>query len=238
LISNDYQNQGFAVCPVYGASEIEKIKSFAVEWIFKTIESAAGSTVSRDLPIDGYHQWIRKFGADHPGYSHGEAFRAPSRHQVPPQEIRDILINQKLTDALKSLGISKFSLWDEGLGWLAYRFVRPDHGDGYPLSRKEWGPAKKVISVYVPVVGYSANETISFVPGSHLKEYPHFLPKETKFRHDEFRLSPEVTALEQLRPALRPGEVILFHPKTLHTEEITGGNTTRLSLEFRILPNE
>ena len=44
---------------------------------------------------------------------------------------------------------NKFTFWDEGLGWLAFRLVRPGFGDGYPLSKKEWGIAKDVISCWI-----------------------------------------------------------------------------------------
>ncbi len=109
-------------------------------------------------------------------------------------------------------------------------------GDGYPLSRKEWGIATNVVSCWVPIIGYSPNETLALVPGSHLKDYEKRLPTDGKFRKGEYRLSEEYNNLELYRPKLERGEVIIYHPKTLHSEDVVASNITRLNLEFRIDP--
>ncbi|MBS0624636.1 MAG: phytanoyl-CoA dioxygenase family protein [Verrucomicrobia bacterium] len=178
-----------------------------------------------------YHSW----GAE-AGVPHGEMLRAKNRHTHANEEIRSILINGALKEMLARAGVDKFQLWDEGLGWLAFRFIRPRPGDGYPFSCKNWGPAKQVLSVWLPIVGFAQELMIHLIPGSHLKEYPKYLPTDTHFTKDEYRLDYTPSEDECLRPQLSEGEALLFHPKTLHAEEIQKGTQTRFNLEFRIVP--
>ncbi|MDC0110944.1 phytanoyl-CoA dioxygenase family protein, partial [Alphaproteobacteria bacterium] len=130
-----------------------------------------------------------------------------------------------------------FTLWDEGLGWLAFRLIRPGFSDGYPFSRKDWGPGKGTISIWIPIIGFDQSQTIAFIPGSHKKKYEKFLPTNSKFTLDEFRLKSPVSEDEIYRPKLKPGQAIVFSPKTIHSEDVPQAPGTRFSLEFRIVPS-
>jgi ectoine hydroxylase-related dioxygenase (phytanoyl-CoA dioxygenase family) len=119
---------------------------------------------------------------------------------------------------------------------LAFRLIRPNRGDGYPYSCKDWGPAKGIISVWIPILGFSKTQILSVVPGSHLKTYASYLPVDGIHMKNEYRLL-EPLALELTdRPVLQPGEAIVFHSKTIHSEDVIEGDETRLNLEFRLLP--
>ena len=154
----------------------------------------------------------------------------------PDIAVEKALLNDKLKGFLGQVGLAQYKIWDEGLGWLAFRFIRPGAGDGYPLSRKEWGIAKNVVSCWVPIIGYSPSETLTLVPGSHLKDYEKYLPADDKFCKGEYRLANTYTDLELYRPRLERGEVVIYHPKTLHSEDVIDSDITRLNLEFRIDP--
>ena len=103
-------------------------------------------------------------------------------------------------------------------------------------SEQRMGVAKDVISCWIPVIGHSSNETIALVPGSHKKAFPNFLPKKSKFTKDEFRFAGDRSELNIVRPQLKEGEVVFFHPALLHEEEIPIGARTRMSLEIRFSP--
>lgn len=227
-----YSRQGYVVFDYLSKEQFENLRVFATDWVYGLLERHHPGIKCRHLSLETYHEWSPQLGI-----AHGEIFRAKNRHIVPPRYIQQTLFNSKLSDALKALDVKEPRLWDEGLGWLAFRFIRPGVGDGYPTSRKAWGPAKTVVSAYIPIVGFEPEQTIAFVDGSHIKDYPHYLPKETKYRHDEYRLSPEVTDLSFTRPRINPCQALLFHPKVLHTEEIAAGAKTRFSLEFRLDPS-
>jgi hypothetical protein len=137
---------------------------------------------------------------------------------------------------LQEIGLDRYELWDEGLGWLGFRFIRPGAGDGYPFSRKAWGVAKEVISCWIPIIGYDRRHTLTLVPGSHRKNYERYLPEGQKFAQGEYRLARIPPAFDRYNPGLKRGEVVFYHPKTLHSEDVLAGRITRLNLEFRINP--
>jgi hypothetical protein len=225
-----YHQNGFTVLKVFDENKVLLLEKFAMGWIYRLLaEWTKGKEDS--LPLETYHIWSKSLSIDH-----GNVFRAPNRHINPPPDVENVLLNDILKDFLSRIGLKKYRIWDEGLGWLAFRFIRPGMGDGYPLSRKAWGIATNVISCWVPIVGCGSDQTLALVPGSHLKDYDKYLPTDGKFRKDEYHLSKKYNNLEIHRPKLERGEIIIFHPKTLHSEDVSAGNVTRLSLEFRIDP--
>jgi hypothetical protein len=229
-LSNSFSQNGFEIFSFLDPQAFALLKNYALKNLKDLFEKYAGRSVSEE-EIQSYHTWGK--AAQVP---HGEMLRAKNRHLQVPPEIKSLLINRSLTEFLARQGIHNFRLWDEGLGWLAFRLIRPGPGDGYPFSCKNWGPAKQVFSMWIPILGFSEELMIHLVPGSHLKEYPKYLPKDTHFTKDEFRLDRPIAPGESMRPKMHPGEALLFHPKTLHAEEIEKGDETRFNLEFRIEP--
>ncbi|MBF8262502.1 MAG: hypothetical protein HW387_167 [Parachlamydiales bacterium] len=225
-----FSRDGFEVFHYLTAQNFSIVKTFAVDMLSTLFMTYAHRIVTEE-DIQKYHLWghVAKV-------PHAEMLRAKNRHSQASEEIKTILVNQALVGLLQSVGISQFRLWDEGLGWLAFRLIRPGPGDGYPFSCKAWGPAKRVFSVWIPIIGFSQELMIHMIPGSHQKSYPKYLPKETHFTKDEYRLACTPDKTECLRPKMNPGEAVLFHPNTIHAEEIENGQTTRFNLEFRIEP--
>lgn len=225
-----FRKNGFEIFPLLSPSEFSILKSYAIDMLSNLFAKYAGRGVTEE-EIRRYHLWGVKSQVPHK-----DMLRAANRHARANDQIRDVVINEVLTNLLKKVGVENFKLWDEGLGWLAFRLVRPGPGDGYPFSCKFWGPAKQVFSVWIPIVSFDQELMINFIPGSHLKEYPRYLPTETHFTKDEYRLDYVPKPQECVRPQMKPGEAILFHPRTLHAEEVEKGNWTRFNLEFRIEP--
>lgn len=230
-LSNNYSADGFSVIDYINDEKFDKVKEFAIEWVCDIFKSS-GLMVSDQESIKNYHNNDKTNEI-----THGDVLRARNRHTIPPKDISDILINSSLRYALEVMGINNFTLWDEGLGWLAFRLIRPGFNDGYPFSRKDWGPGKGTISIWIPIIGFERNQTIALIPGSHLNEYESYLPENSKFIKDEYRLKNDVLDTEILRPDLEPCQAILFSPKLVHSEDVEMADSTRLSLEFRILPS-
>lgn len=225
-----FSQNGFGIFSFLSNKEFAMIKSYAIDMLSALFAKYCGRSVN-EAEILSYHLW-----GTNAKVPHGEMLRAQNRHTHATELIKETLINETLKTFLKQIGITKFKLWDEGLGWLAFRLIRPGPGDGYPFSCKSWGPAKHVFSVWIPVVGFDQELMINFIPGSHLNEYPKYLPKDTHFTKDEYRLDYSPQPEECLRPKMREGEAVLFHPKTIHAEQVENGNKTRFNLEFRIEP--
>ena len=225
---DSYHREGFMIVQVFDESEVRQLETFATEWLLDLLKEWAGGL---DVPPDlgSYHAWSKSLGVDH-----RNTFRAKNRHTIPDAEIAEIVTNSKIRDVLTGIGLGEYTLWDEGLGWLAFRFVRPGAEDGYPMTCKFWGPAKRVVSCWVPIIGYEPAQTLTLVPGSHLNEYEKILPNDAKFRSDEYRLIDQPK--ETFSPRLNRGEVILYHPRVLHSENVVEGGVTRLSLEYRFSP--
>lgn len=224
-----YNELGFAVYQIYNEPQVQIIEEFAKNWVHCLLPAEIRK---KDLALEDYHLWSTELGIDHKNI-----FCAKNRHTTPSKDMEDLLINEHLKIFLSGIGVDKFRIWNEDLGSLAFRFIRPGIGDGYPFTRKEWGVAKTVISLWLPIIGYSSNETLAIIPGSHLKEYDKYLPTEDyKFCKNEYRLAFLPSKEEVFRPSLRKGEVIFYHPRTIHSEEVKQSRLTRLNLEFRIEP--
>lgn len=224
-----FGTDGFVAAPLYNPAEVAIIRGYALDWVGGLMREAYGGAALPG-PIEDYHRWQTAAAIDH-----GAMLRAPKRHCVPPSPVAEALLNQRLWQLLGALAPDRaLSIWDEGLGWLGFRLIRPGVGDGYPWSCKAWGPAKSVLSVWIPVIGGSARETLALWPGSHRLELDSFLPEDSKFTKDERRLRGEPPAEAVRRPDLTPGQAVVFGPQTIHSEDVTDSTLTRLNLELRI----
>ncbi len=228
--SHQFSENGYCLLEGFSPEASEELRSFAKTWLMGLIERNC-TDANQIGELEQYHLWQEKAGVDH-----GNMLRAANRHCVPPTEIGNLSKQSPIPDFLQTIGCGDYELWDEGLGWLGFRLVRPGFNDGYPLSCKAWGPAPWVISCWIPIIGNSDKETLGLVPGSHLKDYERYLPEDTKFCKNEYRLKGDVDQLNLVRPNLSPSEIVLYHPRTLHTEDVTDSPITRFNLEVRFAP--
>ena len=233
LAVSQYERDGFAVLRVFTDEQIALVEQYGREWLRRLIRSAAPTSASVDhLPLETYHLWWQR-----EGIVHASLFRAANRYVVPQGALKDALLNDRIWQFLHRVHEGKLEAWaDPGLGWLGFRFVRPGMNDGYPTSCKAWGAAARVISCWLPIIGHSQNETIALVSGSHRKEYDRYLPENQKFTAGEYRLANPPADLIYVRPELKRGDIIFFHPRTLHTEDVEKSPITRLNLEYRFNP--
>ena len=148
-----------------------------------------------------------------------------------------MLNNETVLNLCKNLFDGKFDIWDEGYGNVAFRLIRPLGDDGYPLSKKTWGPGGYLLSILIPLVCPDPNSGIGLVPGSHKFDHPSSKDISGKFEDRELRYSGNSKKLNVLRP-MKLGQMILMHPNLLHCEAV-GDNPmhSRLSLEIRINGN-
>ena len=230
IFTHRYNASGFEIFDHTSLNSHEQLKAFSIDWVC-SLFAAKGLELKDALSIESYH-----LNNESNEKIHSDVLRAKNRHQIPPNQINDLLINTILKNAINKQGILDYTLWDEGLGWLAFRLIRPGFNDGYPFSKKDWGPGKGAVSIWIPILGFDPDQIIAFIPGSNMREYEKFLPESSKFTPDEFRLKDEISESDIYRPQLRPGQALIFSPKTIHSENVTKGNKTRLSLEFRIIP--
>lgn len=225
-----YETEGIAQLRIFSGPEYQEVKAFTRDWISGVIR-AKGEEFRPPVDLSEYHRWQAR--TDFP---HSSAFVAPARFTTPPKRIAKLLLGARTRSALDSIGLSEWEPMDEGMGWLGYRIIRAGAGDGYPLSRKNWGASKDVISFWIPMFGFGERYALKYVPGSHLREYKSYLPTDSKFTKDELRLSPEEKVATRSE-YVAPGNALIYGPNTLHTENVPDGSKTRINLEFRAMPS-
>jgi len=231
MLEKEFSKNGIAKIPLYSPREIVQLRSFLKEWITSNF---AKQGLAQELPRDlsTYHKW-----ASANEIPHERLFSAPFRFCSPPEPIKEILLNEKVLRIFRRLSLGNLNLIDEGMGWLGFRIIRPGMNDGYPLSCKDWGASKGAYSFWIPLYGFGSNYALHYVNGSQISNFQNFLPTEGKFTKDEFRLHPdEKVKIESQFVA--PGSALFFHPKLIHTEDVSAGRKTRLNLEFRFHAEE
>ena len=162
---DDYNKNGYTIAKCYSKKDYFQIKKFIIDKIHRILKK------KKDLKQ--YHLWEKKFQKNH-----SLNFRAENRFFNAPKNIKKIILNKKINLLIKLL-IGKNSLWKDKRGIFSFRIIRPGFNDGYPYSRKEWGPAKKVLSLWVPIIGNTKNETLEVLPKSHKKNFKKYLPKKS-----------------------------------------------------------
>lgn len=226
-MSYNYQQHGFEILDLFSAEQFALLRSYGLDVISKLFEPYISETLS-ERKIEHYHMWWKE-----KNIPHAAMMSAANRHLSPEDPIKGNILNANILNLLERLLGSKYKIWDEGLGWLGFRLIRPGYDDGYPFSCKNWGPAKNVISVWIPLFGFEQEMMLNLIPGSHQREYERVLPQNSRFTKDEYRLKITPPLDSSLRPKLNPGQAVIFHPKTIHEEKCGNGGVTRFSFEFR-----
>jgi len=127
----------------------------------------------------------------------------------------------------------------------AFRLVRPGTDDaagvhvdkyyGNVAGIAEVGPANpSLITIWIPVVGFGEHYSLRLAPGSHTIDHPPEVFKKIPAYLTRV-CSPEYESkFEYIRPKLRKGQAIVFHPNLLHGGSRNLGQATRVSLEIRL----
>ena len=224
-----YHEYGFAVVKVYTDEQAKILDDFAKKWINDLLTDWF-TDEKQPNSLESYHIWSRGLPE-----AHRDVFKALNRYRYPDQALESVLINDRLKSFLSAIGLNQYKYWDDGWGWIGFRFIRPGASDGYPFTRKAWGVSEDVVSCWVPIIGHSSKETLTIVPGSHKKQYEN-CPDTGKFSKNEYRLATPPQDNELYNPTLQTGEIIFYHPETIHSEDVLDSDKTRLSLEFRFKP--
>lgn len=227
-----FNDQGYVLLrDFFSTRERDTIQAFTQEWICKNIQAASSNVINtKDIDLVDYHNI--------PSIDHSRVASAKYRYIVPDPDIIKVLEKSDLVDIIKSLSHStELIRWqDPGYGWLGYRIIRPKCNDGYPPSCKDWGAAKGVYSLWLPITGCTSLSSIRILPGSHRKKYSNYLPDETHFTKGELRLSEEIPQSAYVRHDCSLGDVIVYHPAVIHSEDSIDTENTRVNLEYRYRP--
>lgn len=91
-----------------------------------------------------------------------------------------------------------------------------------------------LFTIWTPLVGFNSKYTLKISPMSHKKKHP-----TKQFENQNIYISKVfkknyTKKFKFIRPNLKIGESIIFHPNLLHGSSLNLGNKTRISLDFRI----
>ncbi|MDC3118643.1 hypothetical protein OA503_03145 [Prochlorococcus sp. AH-716-K03] len=235
---NEFQEKGFSVIKdIFNQNEFSIIQNFVIDTLNKNLKKDKNLKNSflkfnyEDLAT--YHEFI-----DDNNLNHENMVNPKNRYLFPPKKIKEILLKDELIEYVKKYsGYEKFSMCsDPGLGWLGYRLIRPNNNDGYPPSCKNWGSTKNVYSLWVPISGSTKYSNIRLLPGSFKKQYKKYLPKDSKFIQNEYRLEDKIDVKDFLRPKMNYRDALIFHPGCIHSEDSSDKKNSRLNLEYRFSP--
>ena len=173
----DFNKDGVQICPFLDIASFTHVKNKTHSYIINKLHAAP------KLKLDSYHLWGQLYDQ-----YRSSTLSAHTRH-FTTEFWSEVSLIESLTSFINSfLPSFNLSLWDEGLGTSAFRLVRPGFDDGYPPSRKSWGPGGNLISVTIPLIGFTKSESQAFLLGSHQRDYPSYVPATQKFCSDEKRL--------------------------------------------------
>ena len=227
--SDEFQKNGFTILKIFDGKKFNLINNLIKRKIYSF--SKISDFEKDECPLKYYHDWFLQKKVDHDWLCSRE-----QRYFYPNTKISNLFKkNSYIKKFLKTLRVKNFDMWDDSFGYIGFRLIRPNYNDGYPLSCKSMGLAKKVISCWMPLIGFDKTETLVSVKGSNRKKYKAYMPKSSKFEKTDLRLSKKYK-LKTISFDLSPGDVIFYGPDTLHSESNPNQKFTRISLEFRYNP--
>lgn len=231
-IKDVFDDRGYVLIKdFFSSDEKQLLLNFTTEWLGENIRAASSDeTYDGKIDFKSYHNI--------PNIDHNRVAAAKYRYIVPNERVIKILEKPDLMKVIKELSDRcELIRWqDPGFGWLGYRIIRPNCNDGYPPSCKDWGAATGVYSLWVPIAGCTSYSSIRFLPGSHKKQYSSYLPDETQFTKGERRLEEDIPESSFVRHACTLGDLIVYHPSVIHSEDSSDKEFTRVNLEYRYRP--
>jgi len=105
------------------------------------------------------------------------------------------------------------------------------------LKNKNSIDHKSLVTIWCPIEGFSEKYSLRISPKSHLKNHSFSqIINQKKYLSPVFKKS-YVKKFKFLRPRLKKGQAILFHPNLLHGGSFNKGKKTRASIDIRVLNN-
>ena len=84
----------------------------------------------------------------------------------------------------------------------------------------------------IPIVGFDEHYTLKFAPGSHQHVHPDNFIEEDKNYISLTYDKGYTDNFNFIRPKLKLGQGIIFHPNLLHGRSYNDGVNTRVALQF------
>lgn len=117
------------------------------------------------------------------------------------------------------------------------RIVKPFATTSGVHTESNVSPNYDPLSLWCPLIGFDSKYTLRLAPGSHF--YSHSTSNIVKDKYLAKSYSNNyLKKFKFVRPNVKKGHAIIFHPNILHGGSICSGKFTRVSIEPRIFRNE
>ncbi len=242
-IQKKFFSNGYFVFKLFTKKDINLIRLDLI----KRINFLSGLKKNKkDIDLSNYHN-LKFFLEKHKKIIQGRTRYLPLRKSFSSKIYKNKTIRQIL-----------YSEWGHGnfnIKWIfdrktktkkdttGFRLARPvnkstkDVG-GFHLDLHYGGEKnenkKALFTIWCPIIGTSSKYTLRISPKSHKPNHlQKFVSKQKKF------LSPVLMEnytkkYRYIRPQLRLGEAIIFHPNLIHGGSLNLGKKTRVSIDFRL----
>ena len=243
---NQFINKGFCIINLYNKNEHKYLLSKIIKKINKNIPAKSKKLSAKNLKF--YHSFQDK-------EVHDKVIKNTQRYISLDKKLIRPIINNKLIQKISNhhWGHAKFSIKWVGslkkpmkLNTTGFRVARPEklsskdvggeHLDLHYGGKKNTNQ-KKLFTIWCPIVGMSKNYTLRISPGSHKFKHPlSSISKQKKYISMVLNKN-YVKRFKFIRPNLKVGQVIFFHPNLIHGSSKNLGSKTRVSIDLRIFNN-
>ena len=249
-IINNFFEQGYCIINLFNVNQINKIKNNITSKINFLIKDVGIKINKNELKI--YHK-LRYIDKIHP-----VAIKNSTRFIILDNKLKNkIYLNKEILNITNVFwGHSKFNIkWIGSLkknnaknNAMAFRIARPknsfekdvggEHIDLHYGGNVRVNDYRLLLTIWCPLIGYSKKHALRLSPKSHLKKHPkNSISKQKKYISQVFK-KDYLKGYKFIRPNLKPGQAILFHPNLIHGASYNRGKETRVSVELRIFNNK
>lgn len=246
-ISNFFKANGYCIIDALSSKNIDEIKKDILKKINNRLKIKKFDYLELNLNnLKNYHKFQKT------DLIHRDLINNENRFININKSIQKKFLSNRLIDnilrkywghnktKIKWLGsIFKNEIKDNAAG---YRIARPlfinksdaagVHCDLH-VGGKVCNDKKVLITAWVPLIGFNENYTLNIAPKSHLIDHP--VQKINKQKKSISRVLnyKYLKKFKFIRPRLKKGQIIFFHPNLLHGASINKGKQTRFSIEVR-----
>lgn len=233
-LATNFRRDGFVIVDLFDAGEMRVLKEALRSRLNEIFAEAIPERQLEVGHLEHYH--LRLAGHDH---LHRMLADLSTRRLELDEELKAILFGARVRAALHRIaddGCLKVGRTIPGLGFqpdcCGFRVIRPQV-DPAPGIHTDGMNTPCAFTMWVPLTGFDRRYSLALFPGSHREAHDRRgLLSQTKptVRYFSFAYAAR---FQRIRPSLRSGQAIVFHPNLLHGGGENEGHETRASLEVR-----
>ena len=240
---NQFIDKGYCIIDLYNKNEHRYLSNKIIKKINQNILAKSKKISEKNLKF--YH-------VNQDKEVHDKVIKNTQRYiSLDKKLIRPIIVNKVIQKISKyHWGHTKFSIKWVGslkepmkLNTTGFRIARPEklsskdvggeHLDLHYGGKKNTNQ-KKLFTLWCPIVGMSKDYTLRISPGSHKFKHPLSSISRQKKYISMVLNKNYVKRFKFVRPNLKIGQVIFFHPNLIHGSSKNLGSNTRVSIDLRI----